>query len=151
MTITSLTRFTVKEGTQMMGVPGWVYFVLCADLNVLKIGWTQNPPERFQALRVGIPYPIECLTARPGSVADEKALHRRYRDLRASGEWFRYEPRLKRFVAAVLKTHGPTPWPAPLKLTGQEAALERAVQNGKASYITWPEDIDERQMFGGRG
>ena len=150
MSITSLTRFTVSEGTRMLGIDGWVYFVLCPELNLLKIGWTQNPPERFQALRVGMPYPIAMLTARAGSRADEAALHARYQDMRVSGEWFRYRPRLRRFVASVLKKHGPTPWPAPLKLTKYEAALERAVQNGKASYIAWPDEIEHRHLFGGR-
>lgn len=150
MTITSFTRYTVPQANRILGVDGWVYFARCAALGVLKIGWSQDPAHRLEQLRCGIPHPLEMITARAGSKADEKALHHRYRDLRVSGEWFRYAPRLQLLVWRTLKKNGPTPWPAPLKRTKEEAALDRLVSNGKASYVPWTEPVEHHHLFGGR-
>jgi len=135
MTINSFTRYSVQHANRMMGCNGWVYFALCPAIDMLKIGWSVDPGQRIVSLQPGVPFPVEMITARPGSKADEKALHLRYSDLRVSGEWFRYGPQLKSLVSRTLAKHGATPWPGQVRYTKDQWLLERAVRARRACYI----------------
>jgi hypothetical protein len=70
---------------------GWVYIVGAEGTGMVKIGFTNQPPQRFKALRADSAVPLIVLYLDVGGVAEEKALHRRFADLRVRGEWFRFE------------------------------------------------------------
>lgn len=59
----------------------------------VKIGFTSGTQieYRIQEIQVGCPEKIEMLCAIPGSFKMEAALHRRFKELRLHGEWFRRE------------------------------------------------------------
>jgi len=61
--------------------PSWVYFVRIGDL--IKIGYSTNPKERFRALKVDA-----VLAAIPGTRADEQRYHETFAHLRVRGEYF---------------------------------------------------------------
>jgi DNA-binding transcriptional regulator YdaS (Cro superfamily) len=66
---------------------GFVYFLRCGDF--VKIGYSATPDIRIRALRTGCPYPVELIGIHPGSLADEKYLHRRFSPVHHEREWFR--------------------------------------------------------------
>lgn len=73
-----------------------VYFVRFADYR--KIGWTSDLPARLVDLEKNLPKPLTILHSRPGSKADEWALHKQFSHLRLRGEWFRVVPELLDFI-----------------------------------------------------
>lgn len=72
-------------------IPGYVYFVLCRDKDAVKIGFTNNLQARLRHMQTGNPSELELLAAIPGSMVQEKALHRKLAIYRLKGEWFRHE------------------------------------------------------------
>lgn len=70
--------------------PGWVYFVQAGD-HAIKIGFsrTENAEKRILSLQTSNALPLRFLGSRPGTLADEKALHRQFASDRMHGEWFR--------------------------------------------------------------
>ena len=71
---------------------GWVYFIRLGDL--VKIGYSRNPTQRFYALQ-----PSEVLHLEPGTMADERRCHVAFDHLRVEGELFRPDPDLLAFIA----------------------------------------------------
>lgn len=70
---------------------GLVYFIRFADR--IKIGYTTDLPTRMKT----VPHD-EILALVPGTMADEKTLHRKFNSLRITGEWFANDPRLTDFI-----------------------------------------------------
>jgi hypothetical protein len=68
---------------------GWIYIVGAVGAGMVKIGFTRNPPTRIKALRADAAWTLLVLRLVPGSVSDERALHRRFAEHRDHGEWFR--------------------------------------------------------------
>lgn len=83
---------SVTPGRARGGVPGYVYFIKRGSL--VKIGWSRNPEKRCAQLGGG----GALLATMPGYMADEKAMHRRFDQLRVEGEWFAYTPALARYI-----------------------------------------------------
>lgn len=82
---------------------GWVYFVVCADLNRCKIGFTSGKVEkRIKNLQTGSPSQLALLVAHPGSTETERALHERFANSRVVGEWFDLTPELRAYMVAAL-------------------------------------------------
>lgn len=74
-----------------------VYFLRAG--NFIKIGHTKGSPhQRAQELQTGCPFRIQVLAAIPGGLKLEHALHRRFRDLHAHGEWFHAAKSLLQFI-----------------------------------------------------
>lgn len=103
---------------------GWVYFIECHATNRVKIGWAQHPPTRLAALRTASPAELYLVTARPGTMADERALHERFRAHRARYEWFRLARPVQQFVNDTLAEHGPEPWARSVKPTAAATASD---------------------------
>lgn len=77
-----------------------VYFIEAQGF--IKIGFTSNLPQRIQAIRSGIPYGETILLHDiPGDFDLEVDMHRKFSHLRERGEWFRKEPELLDFIAAI--------------------------------------------------
>lgn len=72
---------------------GFVYFVReVGEDGPVKIGWARDPAVRFRGLQGGNPRGLRLLGYKRGTIADEHALHRRFRDALIRGEWFRPVP-----------------------------------------------------------
>lgn len=70
---------------------GYLYIVAINDGEYIKIGITKEPAKRYQELQKGLPeelLPGDCYLLMDYDIW-EKVLHRRYREYRKWGEWFR--------------------------------------------------------------
>lgn len=77
---------------------GQIYFLLAPASNRVKIGFAVDPRRRLKAIMTGCPEPAELIGTMQGTRADERALHKRFKHLRVTGEWFRFDQTLSRFV-----------------------------------------------------
>lgn len=81
-----------QRGPKNEAPEGVVYFVRLGSL--IKIGFTRHLAGRLRDL----PHE-EVLGILQGTMAREKALHRRFAHLRHHGEWFTDCPELRQFIA----------------------------------------------------
>ena|SRR3990167_7127718 len=74
-----------------------VYFIRVRGTNIVKIGSSEHPFDRIQQLQVGSPHELELLGTcdspsdefSDSDGMSEKYYHRRFRNRRIRGEWFR--------------------------------------------------------------
>lgn len=73
---------------------GFIYFMRCRE--IVKIGYSAEPPSRHAALQAVIPFELELLGSMPGSVAAERELHRTFSSIKYErhAEWFYRSPEL---------------------------------------------------------
>jgi hypothetical protein len=101
-----------------------VYLVVALDSGLVKIGVAGNVARRLRELRreVGA---ARLVALFPGTRADERALHRRFSELRVHGEWFRDDPAIRQaFAEALTSRLGPSvqrrmPGTSVLRIPGQ--------------------------------
>lgn len=80
-----------------------VYFVQQGDGHI-KIGIASDVTSRISELQTGSPVPLRLLGVMANAGRKTEAeLHRRFSSLRQSGEWFRPERELLKFIAAIPK------------------------------------------------
>lgn len=60
-------------------------------INVVKIGWSTNVEARITGLQISNHRPLRVLRVIEGSSATELWMHKRYKHLRMTGEWFRFD------------------------------------------------------------
>lgn len=85
---------------------GFVYFILRANSQrVVKIGWAKDPELRRKKLQTGSPELLIVVATQPGTVLDEKALHKRFEALRCApgSEWFKLRPPLAEYVDGLMR------------------------------------------------
>jgi len=75
---------------------GVIYFI--DDGQFIKIGFTKNPDSRAAELQVGSSRDLHIVATRPGTMRDERALHRKFAHLRHRREWFQKEPELLSYI-----------------------------------------------------
>lgn len=129
---------------------GYVYLVRMGRFH--KIGMSHNPSKRLLAFS-GLPYPVllvhQIATEQPRLI--ERTLHRRFKDQRVVGEWFRLDEEQVAVILSVKKANAPDDlppslWPlSPLAGTppnlvrlptwAHEGMKEIARQNGRP--LTW--------------
>jgi hypothetical protein len=67
-----------------------IYFAEAIGVGHIKIGFTDGDAAvRLDTLQTGSPVPLRLLGTRPGTLDDEKDLHRRFAGALVHGEWFR--------------------------------------------------------------
>jgi hypothetical protein len=78
---------------------GYIYFIAEGHTGAIKIGVTNAPAQRLSTMQVGNSRKLRVL----GLIlnGDEQAWHRRFRDQRMSGEWFKRTPEM----TAAIKEH----------------------------------------------
>lgn len=74
---------------------GYVYVVGNINAKICKIGFSTNVFKRISGIQTGCPIPLEIICVVHGTIEIEKKLHKKYKDFRMNGEWFRYEGLLK--------------------------------------------------------
>jgi hypothetical protein len=77
--------------------PG-VYLIRCSATGLIKIGYATNVRARLSGLQTGSAAKLELLCTVDPVLFPEKALHQRFREDRAHGEWFRPSRRLRAFL-----------------------------------------------------
>jgi hypothetical protein len=113
-----------------------VYFIRSGDM--IKIGYSRSPEDRMKALQTSHHTRLELIGVIPGSYQTESRLHRQFRHLKGSGEWFRATPdlllyirratnQIERTPIVVIPPRAPTPG---LKAMISDLTKERA----KSSY-----------------
>jgi hypothetical protein len=85
----------VKLG-ELMFVPGGVYVVGFAGF--VKIGWSTNLEKRIATIQQGVPDKLTIYGLFEGGIPEERFLHRRFREHRIRGEWFRNEGAVAEWV-----------------------------------------------------
>lgn len=71
--------------------------------NYVKIGFSVDFLGRLKALQEGTPEVLVVYAKLPGTMADERALHKRFVQCRLRGEWFRKEGALADWIEAGCK------------------------------------------------
>lgn len=100
------------EGVSTKTTPGHVYFIQGEGGGLIKIGWATNPAVRLKAMQMVCPVRLVMLLSFPGSGDTERALHKRFANLRAHGEWFEPSAALLAVIEE-LRAYPPEPpvWP----------------------------------------
>jgi hypothetical protein len=70
------------------GRKGYVYLIENKYSKKVKIGFSVNPASRLKALQTGSSHPLRLVNVFPGTMQDERALHRKFSHLHYSNEWF---------------------------------------------------------------
>lgn len=94
MTIESLPPNIINRSR-----PGWVYALFCVSAGgegFVKIGFSIRPLVRLSELAASSPLPpMHCGVRRLGTATDahnlESKIHRKFKDRRTNGEWFKFD------------------------------------------------------------
>lgn len=78
---------------------GFIYFIRAGDL--VKIGFSTNPPKRFASFRALLPS-MTVLGVHAGTMAEEKLLHKLFADQHVTHEWFKHSDALEEAAKAGL-------------------------------------------------
>ena len=75
-----------------------IYFL--RSNNNIKIGYTEHPKDRIDAIQTSNPNSIECLLLISGGKDKELSLHQRFQKdrIRQNGEWFKYSQPIIDFI-----------------------------------------------------
>ena len=94
-----LIRKRISEHAQT----GHIYFIQCREL--VKIGFSMDPPRRRVGLQAVIPFELVLLGAVAGSVPAERELHAAFASIKSPllTEWFYHSPALLDAIQIVAK------------------------------------------------
>lgn len=85
-----------------------VYFIQCnGPGGPIKIGIAADPKKRLLAIASAMPFPVRLLKSAPGTEADERAVHRIFRESRLVGEWFRETQELLAYIKLIVGNSAP--------------------------------------------
>lgn len=85
---------------------GRIYFIQGRETLRIKIGYSKNPPSRLAELQTAANERLALLGSIPGTIAEEKALHRKFAEYRCVGEWFTGDRDICDYIDEVLKVPG---------------------------------------------
>lgn len=89
-------------GGTKVGTLAMIYFIKCCCPNgFIKIGFTRGIHGRLAGLSTTSPYQMQLLRIVRGTIAEERALHRRFHHLHERGEWFRPGPDLVTYIDSI--------------------------------------------------
>lgn len=88
------TKF--KRAPSKKALQGYIYFVL--DGEFVKIGHSTKVMERVRGLATANPRDLALLGSIPGSLQEERALHKRFAQYHEKLEWFRYCEEIDKFI-----------------------------------------------------
>jgi len=80
------------------GAPDSFIYFIESPCGHIKIGYSVNPEQRLQELQCGNPHKLRIIRFMPGGPERENWIHKRFRQHRAEGEWFRINPALRKFM-----------------------------------------------------
>jgi hypothetical protein len=101
---------------------GWCYLYFVQRSNLVKIGKTTNVARRLETFRTANHEPLTLLSAVPAHADLEAAVHRRFAEVKRTGEWFEMCDDLQAFIDALNRGVNPValliPAPRGLAATG---------------------------------
>lgn len=77
---------------------GVIYFIEAVGMKRIKIGYSENFPNRIKVLSNSSPVPLKVLKLVTGTQDTEQALLHVFAKFRTHGEWFRAESVLVHFI-----------------------------------------------------
>ncbi len=77
----------MEENETEIEFEGYVYWIKCETLKLIKIGFSKNPTQRLTQLNMG-PTELTLLKAIPADRELERYWHKVLKDSRVNGEWF---------------------------------------------------------------
>lgn len=89
-----------------------IYFIQIGDTGNVKSGFSERPGKRLMDLQVAHYEELHIRALIEGE--SEELAHRRFRQLRLRGEWFRNEEPLVSYVKSlppISRAYRPAPWP----------------------------------------
>jgi hypothetical protein len=91
------------SGSKVGNQAHFIYFILNADSNAIKIGRAKNISKRLRTLQTSSPAALLLLKAIPveglaAAQSLEMTLHKQFQALRLNGEWFRADATLREYV-----------------------------------------------------
>jgi hypothetical protein len=101
--ITPGNRELSLDGEKLTHEIHFIYFIFNQDSNAIKIGRAKNLERRIKSLQTSSPAKLELLksiSVQGMSEAQdlEQSLHRKFEDLRITGEWFRADSILMDYI-----------------------------------------------------
>lgn len=82
----------VKE--ELKTKQGKIYLIGNVQNKVVKIGYSKTPRQRLKKLQTGSPYSLTIFKTFNGTLDIENKLHKKYKNQKLNGEWFKMEGRL---------------------------------------------------------
>lgn len=67
---------------------GRIYVFWCVGTQRFKIGYSAHVKQRALAIQGQSPYPLRVVATKPGSMIEERDLHRKFRRFRSHSGWF---------------------------------------------------------------
>lgn len=80
-----------------------IYFVQCEGM--VKIGYSNNPYKRIQALKTSNPLELVMLLVIEGKQSDEAKIHKQFEKDHFRGEWFFLSDTIKNYIQSVQKSN----------------------------------------------
>ncbi len=105
-----------------------IYFIQSEHGGPVKIGRADDLAKRLVGLQTSRPDKLVVLAAAPGTIAQEKELHRHFAEIREKGEWFTASPNLMALVRDV----------AARGVAALSAVTNRDASRGVTPYETQP-------------
>ena len=94
----SIERIRKASADDKTSLGGEVVYFVANEQGLIKIGTSANVEKRMDALQTSSPSKLTLMLTVPGGVELETLLHRRFKHLRESGEWFNGTKELKTFI-----------------------------------------------------
>ena len=91
----------IVDAERARTAPGYVYLIKRRHL--VKIGYSKNHDQRFRSLEMQCGEKIKILAVVPGTIEQERKLHRKFREYRQLGEWFECRGEMAAFARAPIK------------------------------------------------
>lgn len=98
--VTARKRVKLQKPAQ-----GFIYFV-GGRRGPIKIGYSTDVRKRLAKLRVGSSQRLSLMAKAPGTMEEERRMHRQFSHLRIRGEWFRRDPEIIAEIARIKQTNG---------------------------------------------
>lgn len=137
-------RISRRLGKDMYEHVSKVYFIEAVGLDLVKIGYAADVPERLRKLAPGCPAPLRLLGTVPGGLQIERHYHERLAGHRTRGEWFRKCDALDAIVAGIDKP-APSPDRAKLRANRQAAKMKAAYEeNADRLFREWDEKRESK-------
>lgn len=76
-----------------------IYFIKHTEY--VKIGYTSDILSRLSGLQVSCPIKLSLLGLIDGTIEDEQDLHKKFIQLKTSGEWFKYTSEMEDFIQSL--------------------------------------------------
>lgn len=91
-----------EPGRHTRARSGWIYVLADDAAKQVKIGWTRGDVRaRASGVRNASGRDLTINGQRPGTMAEERAIHDRFTDARVRGEWFRRTPEIDAWIAGL--------------------------------------------------